>query len=131
MIEIAVCDDDANDLDYAVNILHEIFTAQNIGYHIKTFLSANVSTIFLMAAVRTALAVMLSNIPLIPILFSPLTLQNFLSYVRSLRLADIQHAAVNHCNLFVCISFYEMRIDKIRFMYFQKSVGRKQFLRFV
>lgn len=41
MIEIAVCDDDANDLDYAVNILHEIFTAQNIGYHIKTFLSAN------------------------------------------------------------------------------------------
>lgn len=37
MIEIAVCDDDANDLDYAVNILHEIFTAQNIGYHIKTF----------------------------------------------------------------------------------------------
>lgn len=41
MIEIAVCDDDANDLDYAVSILHEIFTAQNIGYNIKTFLSAN------------------------------------------------------------------------------------------
>lgn len=41
MIEIAVCDDDANDLDFAVSILHEIFTAQNIGYNIKTFLSAN------------------------------------------------------------------------------------------
>ncbi|MBD5466031.1 MAG: response regulator transcription factor [Lachnospiraceae bacterium] len=41
MIEIAVCDDDANNLDYAVNILHEIFTAQNIGYNIRTFLSAN------------------------------------------------------------------------------------------
>jgi Response regulator of the LytR/AlgR family len=41
MIEIAVCDDDANDLAYAVNILHEIFTTQNIGYNIKTFLSAD------------------------------------------------------------------------------------------
>lgn len=41
MLEIAVCDDDANDLDFAVSILHEIFTAQNIGYNIKTFLSAN------------------------------------------------------------------------------------------
>ena len=41
MIEIAVCDDDSNDLGYAVNILHEIFTAQNIGYNIKTFLSAH------------------------------------------------------------------------------------------
>lgn len=41
MIEIAVCDDDANDLNYAVDILHEIFAAQNIGYNIKTFLSAH------------------------------------------------------------------------------------------
>ncbi len=41
MIEIAVCDDDANDLNQAVNMLHEIFATQNIGYNIKTFLSAN------------------------------------------------------------------------------------------
>ena len=41
MIEIAVCDDDANDLNQAVNMLHEIFAAQNIAYHIKAFLSAN------------------------------------------------------------------------------------------
>ncbi len=41
MIEIAVCDDDANDLNQAVNMLHEIFTTQKIGYNMKTFLSAN------------------------------------------------------------------------------------------
>lgn len=41
MIEIAVCDDDSNDLNQEVNMLHEILTTQNIGYHIKTFLSAN------------------------------------------------------------------------------------------
>lgn len=41
MIEIAVCDDDVNDLDKAANMLHEIFIAQNISYNIKTFLSAN------------------------------------------------------------------------------------------
>ncbi|MDE6531697.1 MAG: response regulator [Lachnospiraceae bacterium] len=41
MIEIAVCDDDANDLKQEVNILHEIFTTQKINYNMKTFLSAN------------------------------------------------------------------------------------------
>ena len=41
MLEIAVCDDDEDDLNYAVNILHEIFKNQNIGYNIRSFLSAN------------------------------------------------------------------------------------------
>lgn len=41
MLEIVVCDDDIADLDYAVNILHEIFISQKIGYNIRTFVSAN------------------------------------------------------------------------------------------
>lgn len=41
MIEVAVCDDDANDLKYAVEVLHDIFAKQNIGYDLKFFLSAN------------------------------------------------------------------------------------------
>lgn len=41
MLEIAVCDDETDDLDYAVNILHEILKRQNVGYNIRTFLSAN------------------------------------------------------------------------------------------
>lgn len=41
MLEIAVCDDNIDDLDYAVNVLHKIFSSQNIGYNIETFLSAN------------------------------------------------------------------------------------------
>lgn len=40
MIEIAVCDDDANDLERAAGILLDIFSAQNIACNIKTFLSA-------------------------------------------------------------------------------------------
>ncbi len=41
MIEIAVCDDDANDLNHAVEILHSILAKMNIGYHMKSFLSAS------------------------------------------------------------------------------------------
>lgn len=41
MIEVAVCDDDANDLNHTVGVLHDIFAKQNIGYHLKSFLSAN------------------------------------------------------------------------------------------
>jgi DNA-binding LytR/AlgR family response regulator len=41
MLEIAVCDDDKDDLNYTVNILHEIFKRKNIGYNIRSFLSAN------------------------------------------------------------------------------------------
>jgi DNA-binding LytR/AlgR family response regulator len=41
MLEIVVCDDDEDDLNYTVNILHEIFKNQNIGYNIRSFLSAN------------------------------------------------------------------------------------------
>ncbi len=89
-----------------VNPQKKIYNVQ-WNFQRQTFLSINVSTIFLMAAVRTALAAMLSSIPLIPIFSAPFTLQNFLSHVRSLRLADIQHAAVNHCNLLVCICFYK------------------------
>ena len=40
MIEIAVCDDDANDLDQAVRMLQSIVSAQDIACNIKTFLSA-------------------------------------------------------------------------------------------
>lgn len=41
MIEVAVCDDDANDLNHAVEVLHDILTKQNIRYHLKPFQSAN------------------------------------------------------------------------------------------
>ena len=41
MIEIAVCDDDVDDLNHVVSILHEIFSIQNIRYNIETFLSVN------------------------------------------------------------------------------------------
>ena len=41
LLEIAVCDDEADDLDYAVYTLNEIFKNQNIDYNIMTFLSAN------------------------------------------------------------------------------------------
>lgn len=41
MLEIAVCDDNAEDLNHTVNILHKIFKGQNIAYHIGAFLSAN------------------------------------------------------------------------------------------
>ena len=41
MLEIAVCDDDIADLECAVNMLHKIFTSQQIAYHIEQFVSAN------------------------------------------------------------------------------------------
>ena len=41
MLEIAVCDDDIADLECAVNMLHKIFTSQQIAYHIEQFASAN------------------------------------------------------------------------------------------
>ena len=41
MLEIAVCDDDIADLECAVNMLHKIFTSQQIAYHIEQFMSAN------------------------------------------------------------------------------------------
>lgn len=41
MIEVAVCDDDVKDLDYAVKLLHGIFANMNIEYSIQPFLSAN------------------------------------------------------------------------------------------
>lgn len=41
MIEITVCDDDSNDLDYAVNMLHDILTRKNIEYNINSFLFAD------------------------------------------------------------------------------------------
>ena len=41
MLEIAVCDDNVDDLDKAVKILHKIFSSQNIGYNIRAFSSAN------------------------------------------------------------------------------------------
>ena len=41
MLEIAVCDDDIEDLECAVNMLHKIFTSQKIAYHIEKFMSAN------------------------------------------------------------------------------------------
>lgn len=41
MIEIVVCDDDTADLESAVNILHKIFTNQQIDYNIRSFVSAN------------------------------------------------------------------------------------------
>lgn len=41
MLEIGVCDDNVDDLDYAVKILHKIFTSLNIGYNIRAFSSAN------------------------------------------------------------------------------------------
>lgn len=40
MIEIAICDDDINDLNFALKILDEILASHNIGYNINTFLSA-------------------------------------------------------------------------------------------
>ena len=39
VLEIVVCDDDADDLDIAVTMLHEIFTGLGISCHIKAFLS--------------------------------------------------------------------------------------------
>lgn len=41
MIEIVVCDDDKNDLDNAVNMLHKILENQDKNYKIRAFLSAN------------------------------------------------------------------------------------------
>lgn len=40
-MEIVVCDDDVKDLNYTVNMLHEIFINQNIKYNLQRFLSAN------------------------------------------------------------------------------------------
>lgn len=41
MIEVAVCDDDSDDLNCAVDMLREILEGRKIGYHIVPFLSAN------------------------------------------------------------------------------------------
>lgn len=41
MVEIAICDDDINDLNFALDMLNEIFESRKIVYNIKTFLSAN------------------------------------------------------------------------------------------
>lgn len=41
MLEIAVCDDDVNDLERITNILHSIFTEQKIRYELKSFVSAD------------------------------------------------------------------------------------------
>lgn len=41
MIEIAVCDDNMNDLNHATEILHDIFSKKNIDCNIESFLSAN------------------------------------------------------------------------------------------
>lgn len=41
MLEIVVCDDDKNDLDNAVNMLHDIFEQQDTSYKIRAFSSAN------------------------------------------------------------------------------------------
>ncbi|MBR1391170.1 MAG: response regulator transcription factor [Lachnospiraceae bacterium] len=41
MIEIAVCDDDVNELDTTAEILHEIFKSRNLECNIKSFLSAS------------------------------------------------------------------------------------------
>lgn len=40
MVEIVVCDDEAEDLKYAAELLHSIFKNQNVPYHITTLLSA-------------------------------------------------------------------------------------------
>lgn len=41
MIEIAVCDDNKNDLHNVTEILHDIFSQKNIDCNIESFLSAN------------------------------------------------------------------------------------------
>lgn len=41
MVEVVVCDDEAEDLNYAADILHRIFVSQNILCNIRTFLSAS------------------------------------------------------------------------------------------
>lgn len=41
MIEIIICDDNNDDLNHTIDILHKILNDMNIGYHITSFLSAN------------------------------------------------------------------------------------------